>query len=93
MVELLIASQVIRVQISLLAPFLRLFSATKKLALHATSVGSIPTTSKWEFSVTAAQYKKTTCLFAGEAKWPGIGLQNQDLRVRISPLAPFWEMF
>lgn len=67
--------------------------ATKKLALHATSVGSIPTTSKWEFSVTAAQYKKTTCLFAGEAKWPGIGLQNQDLRVRISPLAPFWEMF
>ena len=92
MVELLIASQVIRVQISLLAPFLGCFQQ-QKLALHATSVGSIPTTSKWEFSVTAAQYKKTTCLFAGEAKWPGIGLQNQDLRVRISPLAPFWEMF
>ena len=75
------------------APFLGCFQQTKKLALEATGVGSNPTASFGEFSVTAAQYKKTTCLFAGEAKWPGIGLQNQDLRVRISPLAPFWEMF
>lgn len=88
MVELLIASQVIWIRIPLLAPFYEVVFSNNKLALEATGVGSNPTASKWEFSVTAAQYKKTTCLFAGEAKWPGIGLQNQDLRVRISPLAP-----
>lgn len=36
------------------------------------------------------QRKKLVCLFAVEAKWPGIGLQNQDLSVQIRPTAPFY---